>query len=44
MWVVFNEDSGWSDESMRFATPREAREYIADHPDLNLGKRFEADA
>lgn len=30
MFVVFNMITGWSEESMRFGTKREAQDWIAD--------------
>lgn len=46
MWVVWNHDTGYSDESMRFASRAEANQYIQDamREDENaiFGLRFEA--
>jgi hypothetical protein len=44
MWVVFDNESGWSDESMRFATKGEALDYIAANDNEygdSFGMRFE---
>lgn len=42
MWVVWVLDSGWSDESMRFATKREAKAYIASRTmPWEFGMRYE---
>lgn len=43
-WVVFNQDTGWSDESMRFATKAEADDEIharESNPDNVMGFRYE---
>jgi hypothetical protein len=40
MWVVFNNETGWSDESMRFATKGEALDFIAEHDDNEYGDTF----
>lgn len=46
-WVVSNVETGWSDESMRFAEFSEAEKYIAVNEDLDRGvyfdKRWESD-
>jgi len=48
MWVVFNTSTGYSDESMRFATFTEAEQYITDNEDpdrdVYLDKRWESDS
>lgn len=47
-WVVSNVETGWSDESMRFAEFSEAEKYIAVNEDLDRGvyfdKRWESDS
>lgn len=36
MFVVSNTETGWSDESMRFATEDEAQAYIDEQPQPEL--------
>jgi hypothetical protein len=35
MYVVYNKDTGWSDESMRFATREDAQDWISNVEDLD---------
>lgn len=41
MWVVVNVETGWSDESMRFAEYSEAMRFIKDNEDLDRGVYFD---
>jgi len=40
MWVVWNYDTGYSDESMRFATQDEAQEWMAERYDADFGQPY----
>lgn len=41
MYVISDADTGYLDESMRFATKREALEYINNHSDRQYIIRYE---
>jgi hypothetical protein len=40
-WVVVNQDSGWTDETMRFEDSGEAAKFIVDNVDPDYGNRHE---